>query len=100
MVVSDRESLPNARAVFLRRRYVGGSDGDHSEASQDEVTHRLWLPPGEWFDVAHGSSLVGDRWYEASYSLEETPLFTRAGAIIPELSIGRASELNLRKWMF
>lgn len=42
----------------------------------------VWLPEGEWFDVAHGARLSAGH-HERRYLLNEIPVFVRAGAIIP-----------------
>lgn len=48
---------------------------------------RVWLPKGEWFDLAHGARLeVGDdegAWFERRYLLAEVPRFVRAGTVLP-----------------
>lgn len=48
---------------------------------------RVWLPRGDWYDIAHGASLSVDgddgAWFERRYLLSETPVFVRAGTVIP-----------------
>lgn len=48
---------------------------------------RTWLPPGEWYDTAHGARLVADgprgRWVRRRYLLDEVPVYARAGSVIP-----------------
>lgn len=48
---------------------------------------RVWLPEGQWFDVAHGQSVVapgGDgAWFDRRYLLSEVPVFVRAGSVVP-----------------
>lgn len=48
---------------------------------------RVWLPEGDWFDVAHGSRLhvddPGGAWFERRYLLSEVPVFVRAGTVLP-----------------
>lgn len=48
---------------------------------------KVWLPQGEWFDTAHGTTLNVDapsgQTLERRYLLAETPVFVRAGAVIP-----------------
>jgi len=44
----------------------------------------IWLPPGDWFDLATGALETGGRILKRRYVLEETPVFARAGAVIPE----------------
>ncbi len=47
---------------------------------------RVWLPPGEHLDVAHGRRHVvdapGGRWVTGRYLLDEVPVFARAGAVV------------------
>lgn len=48
---------------------------------------RVWLPQGEWFDVAHGTTLRVDgergRWFDRRYLLDEVPVFVPAGTVLP-----------------
>lgn len=59
---------------------VAPRDGDAMAAV------RVWLPEGEWFDVAHGERLVvaeaDGAWHERRYLLEEVPVFVPAGTVI------------------
>ncbi|MFW5882627.1 MAG: TIM-barrel domain-containing protein [Planctomycetota bacterium] len=43
----------------------------------------VWLPPGRWFDVAHGAVLTGGGWTTRRYRIDEIPVFARAGTIVP-----------------
>ena len=43
---------------------------------------KVWLPTGQWFDVAHGRLLEGDQLYQQRYRLDEIPVFAKAGAVI------------------
>ena len=45
--------------------------------------HAIWFPPGEWFDFFNGERFIGSQWKIAYYGLDETPLFAKAGAILP-----------------
>lgn len=55
-----------------------------AEASDGMTEQAVWLPPGKWFDTAHGLPLAGKKVRKSRYTLAETPAFVRAGAIIPE----------------
>lgn len=48
---------------------------------------RVWLPPGGWYDSAHGEVLTVARgtgqWFTRRYLLDEVPVFVRTGAVIP-----------------
>ena len=41
-----------------------------------------WIPPGDWFDTAHGALVQGSSTRSANYLLHETPVFVRAGSVI------------------
>ncbi|NLV54020.1 MAG: DUF5110 domain-containing protein [Acidimicrobiales bacterium] len=61
---------------------------------------RVWLPPGEWFDTAHGARIAADggrgRWVRRRYLLDEVPVFARAGAVVP--GQGRVDRLDAACW--
>ncbi len=43
----------------------------------------VWLPPGEWYNFFSGERYAGDSWQVIYGRLDETPVFARAGAIVP-----------------
>lgn len=43
----------------------------------------FWLPAGDWYHVFTGQYYRGDAWYARYGSLDDTPIFAPAGAIIP-----------------
>lgn len=46
----------------------------------------VWLPPGEWFDLATGETLSGGasgRRVRRRYLIDEVPVFARPGTILP-----------------
>jgi hypothetical protein len=43
----------------------------------------VWLPPGQWFDTARGCFEKGNQTIRRGYLISETPVFVRAGAILP-----------------
>lgn len=43
----------------------------------------FWLPPGDWFHLFTGEYLRGDNWYARYGSMEDIPVFARAGGIVP-----------------
>ncbi|WP_051938592.1 glycoside hydrolase family 31 protein [Luteibacter sp. 9135] len=47
------------------------------------AVRETWLPRGAWFDTVRGRSLRGERTVQGRYRLDETPVFARAGAIVP-----------------
>lgn len=52
----------------------------------DKVTRlarrTMWLPEGEWYDMATGI-MYGGGSHEMRYTIDENPFFVKAGAIIP-----------------
>lgn len=43
----------------------------------------VWLPPGEWIEWATGKRLRGPAVVKRSFSLDQIPVWIRAGAIVP-----------------
>jgi hypothetical protein len=43
----------------------------------------FWLPPGDWYHFFTGELFPGDAWYTRYGSLDDIPVFARAGAIVP-----------------
>jgi alpha-glucosidase len=43
----------------------------------------VWLPPGEWIEWPTGKRLAGPAVVERSFSIEQTPVYLRPGAIVP-----------------
>jgi alpha-glucosidase (family GH31 glycosyl hydrolase) len=43
----------------------------------------VWLPAGDWFNFFDGEYFEGGRWVPLFGSLEEVPVFARAGGIVP-----------------
>ena len=48
-----------------------------------EAEVEVWLPKGEWYDVSRGELVEGGRKLKRGYTIEETPWFVKAGAVIP-----------------
>lgn len=44
---------------------------------------KVWLPEGEWYEEATGKLHKGGRVYDCAATIEETPVFVKAGSIIP-----------------
>jgi alpha-glucosidase len=43
----------------------------------------VWLPAGEWIDVAHGEIVPGGQTTTRTYLLSEVPVFVRPGTVVP-----------------
>jgi alpha-glucosidase (family GH31 glycosyl hydrolase) len=44
----------------------------------------IYLPPGQWIDFFTGKRHEGGSTMAAHYAVDETPVFVREGALIPE----------------
>ncbi|MGO9851755.1 MAG: TIM-barrel domain-containing protein [Steroidobacteraceae bacterium] len=52
----------------------------------------VWLPPGEWLGFFTGERHQGGSAFTARYAVDETPVFVRAGAIVPEQGVSGYSD--------
>ncbi|HKF48622.1 MAG TPA: TIM-barrel domain-containing protein [Terracidiphilus sp.] len=43
----------------------------------------VWLPPGEWIEWPTGKDFAGGTAHKRSFSIDEVPVYLKAGAIIP-----------------
>ena len=89
----------NIQAYFQKNEYYFGSELLVSPITDpaDEVTGmgctKTWLPEGRWFDVFSGMAYDGGRMVTNYRTLDEMPVFAKAGAILP-LAIPDADEVN------
>jgi hypothetical protein len=44
---------------------------------------KVYLPEGEWFNVYHRNVYQGKRFVKEKYKIDETPVFVKAGALLP-----------------
>jgi alpha-glucosidase len=47
------------------------------------ATEKVWLPEGEWIEWPTGKHLTGPLTAERSFTIEQTPVYVKAGAIVP-----------------
>jgi alpha-glucosidase len=47
------------------------------------ATEKVWLPAGEWFEGPTGKHFTGPLTVQRSFSIDQTPVYMRAGAIVP-----------------
>ena len=47
------------------------------------ASRAVWVPPGEWVETDTGEHLYGPATMTRKFSLNETPVYARAGAIVP-----------------
>ncbi len=72
------------QAVQLGDEYLWGGDLLIAPVVEKGAkSRRVYLPAGAWFDWWTGEKLGGRRWIERPVDLETTPIYARAGSIIP-----------------
>jgi alpha-glucosidase (family GH31 glycosyl hydrolase) len=54
--------------------------GDKDTGLSEE---KVWLPPGEWTEWPTGRQFNGPATLERTFSIDQTPVYLRAGAIVP-----------------
>ena len=47
------------------------------------ATVKLWLPEGEWLEYETGEMLQGGKTYERLFTMDEYPVYIKAGSILP-----------------
>jgi alpha-glucosidase (family GH31 glycosyl hydrolase) len=62
---------------------------------------KVWFPAGTWFNFFTGEKISGGGWREITATLEDVPVFAKAGAIVPLApltgwgGVGNPSELDI-----
>ena len=93
--VAHRESLPLLRPLYLEypdldeayrhsHEYFLGSELLVAPVTEPKGEASIYLPPGEWVDFFNGRHYTGGRTFTTRYAVDATPVFVRAGAIVPE----------------
>ncbi len=54
-----------------------------AEKASGLATEKVWLPDGEWIEWTSGKHFTGPTSVERSFSIEQTPVYLKAGAIVP-----------------
>ncbi len=83
------ENSNDHRAYEAKEQYYFGSElmaapylkPMHSKLNK--AKRRVWFPKGIWFDFFNGEVYEGDKAFSVYGSLEEMPVYAKAGAIIP-----------------
>ena len=97
---SPSSSSPSAALAIARRQFMLGNDLLVAPVLDKGLRHRaVWLPEGGWVDVRDGSVVfagVGGVVVDVDAALGDTPIFARAGAVLPTLVPGRNADDTLR----
>ena len=54
-----------------------------SPATDGFATIKVWLPEGEWYEMVSGTMLKGGKVLERDFSIDEYPVYVKAGSILP-----------------
>jgi len=92
---AHRESLPLLSPLYLEypdleeayrhaHEYLFGEQMLVAPVVDKSLRQTIWLPPGDWLDFFSGRQLEGGRSVTLDYAVDQTPVFVRAGAVIPE----------------
>jgi len=93
--VAHRESLPILRPLYLAypdleeayrqpHEYLFGDSMLVAPVLARSGERSVWLPPGDWLGFFAGEHHQGGVAFKARYAVDDTPVFVRAGAIVPE----------------
>jgi len=89
MYYERSEDNSNASAFEAQDQYFFGSELivapiiAPSDPKTGLATKQVWFPSGTWFNFFTGEQYQGDQWHEITATLEDIPVFAKAGAIIP-----------------
>ncbi len=99
------ESLPILRPLYLEypelevayrhpHEYFVGEEMLVAPVVDPSGNETVYLPRGEWLDFFTGKRHAGDSSFTAHYAVDETPVFVRDGAIIPEQPVSAWSDAS------
>ena len=81
---------PEADAAYASKgEYVFGSQmlaapvTEPGDAVSGLATEKIWLPEGEWIEWPTGKHFTGPISVDRSFSIDQIPVYLRAGAIVP-----------------
>jgi alpha-glucosidase (family GH31 glycosyl hydrolase) len=92
---AHERSLPLLRPLYLEwpdldqayrhfHEYYFGGEMLVAPVLEADGKRTIYLPPGSWMDFFTGKRYRGDKAFTTRYAVDATPVFVRAGAIIPE----------------
>jgi alpha-glucosidase (family GH31 glycosyl hydrolase) len=93
--LAHKQSLPILRPLYLQypdleeayrysREYFFGDQMLVAPVLNASGDQTIYLPPGAWMDFFTGEHHSGGTTFTAHYAADETPVFVREGALIPE----------------
>ena len=100
-------NMEDAGAFEAKDQYFFGSELvvapilKPSDPKTGLAKRKAWFPTGTWYNFFNGERFSGGGWCEITASLEDIPVFAKAGAIVPLApkvgwgGIGNPNELDL-----
>jgi hypothetical protein len=93
--IAHEESLPILRPLYLQhpdsaeayrhpQEYWFGDELLVAPVVAPGGDRTVWLPPGNWIGFFDGKRYEGGASFNAHYGVDQTPVFARDGAIVPE----------------
>lgn len=87
-----------SKAYQFEDEFMFGSDilvAPIYEPAQNGISTRsIWLPKGLWWDVSQKTLTQGDRTFRANFTLDQFPVYYKAGSIIPFYPLQRSVVTN------
>ncbi|MCR5781074.1 MAG: DUF5110 domain-containing protein [Bacteroidaceae bacterium] len=83
----DSPEAPEAYA--FKEEYMFGDDmliapvTEEVNTEDGYATVKVWLPEGQWLEYETGTMLQGGKTYERRFTMDEYPVYVKAGSIIP-----------------
>ena len=81
---------PEAKEAYeFKEEYMFGDDmliapvTSEVDSADGYANVKVWLPVGEWLEYETGQMLQGGKTYERRFTLDEYPVYVKAGSIIP-----------------
>jgi alpha-glucosidase (family GH31 glycosyl hydrolase) len=96
--LAHKEFMPILRPLYLQypeleeayrhsHEYFFGEEMLVAPVLDQSGNQTIYLPPGQWIDFFTGKHYQGGTTFAAHYAVDETPVFVREGAVIPEQSV-------------
>jgi alpha-glucosidase (family GH31 glycosyl hydrolase) len=93
--IAHEQSLPILRPLYLQHpdsdeayehphEYGFGNELLVAPVLDASGERTVWLPPGKWIGFFDGKHYGGGQSFTAHYAVDQTPVFARDGAIVPE----------------
>ena len=83
-------SYPNEEAAYqapnqytFARQLLVAPITQAADPSTKLTRHSIWLPAGQWFDFFTAEAYEGGQWLTLYADQSQTPVFAKAGAIVP-----------------